>query len=230
MRLFSLDYTVHPVIEPAIAWLERHWIDWALVARTWYNVWALLCIYPEVTRLGVALYQLCHAQALLWLPHLASQPLTWLLDALHGAGYSVGEPSVTVGMARLRALQDENGIWSAARYSTLPCSRSAFARTLGRHPSWRRQAKRGSCKGSAGLTGSNPPAHKVVDPGGVTRLRALSRRCPGACDSSRPACPSHPGNRCPRSQPKRCGAHRRGESSRRLLPSQIPRSPCCWWG
>jgi len=69
--------------------------------------------------LGAALYQRCHAQALHWLPHLASQPLTWLLDALHGAGYSVDEPLVTKGMARLCALQDENGIWSAARYSTV---------------------------------------------------------------------------------------------------------------
>jgi hypothetical protein len=119
MRLFPLDHAAHPVIEPAIAWLTRHWTDWPLVTGTWYNVWALLCIYPEVKTLPAALYRRCHARALGWLPSLASQPLTWLLDALHGASYPADVPLVTEGRARLLALQDEDGIWPDAHDATV---------------------------------------------------------------------------------------------------------------
>jgi len=119
MRLFSLGYRGHPVIKPAIEWLEGHWTNWELVTGTWYNLWALLCIYPEVTQLSAALYQRCYAKALDWFPRLEAQPLTWLLDALHGAGYSADEPLVTKGIARLLALQHENGVWSDAHYPTV---------------------------------------------------------------------------------------------------------------
>ncbi len=119
MRLLSLGYGEHPVIGPAIAWLERYWTNWELVTGTWYNLWTLLCIYPEVAQLSAAQHRRGYVQALDWLPRLEAQPLTWLLDALHDAGYPADEPLVRKGMARLLALQDENGIWSDARYSTI---------------------------------------------------------------------------------------------------------------
>ena len=50
-----------------------------------------------------------------WLPDLEAQPLTWLLDALHGAGFSPHEPLIARGVARLLVLQGQDGTWPAAR-------------------------------------------------------------------------------------------------------------------
>jgi hypothetical protein len=111
MRLLSLGYGEHPVVQPAIKWLRGYWDDWRLVTGTWYNLWALLCLYPARIGLSDAQYQRGHAEALAWLPHLGAQPLTWLLDSLHAAGYPRDEPLVVQGMARLQALQDQDGAW-----------------------------------------------------------------------------------------------------------------------
>ncbi len=119
MRLCSLGYAEHPVIEPALEWLERRWGDWELVTGTWYNLWALLCIYPA-GEMGESQYRRCYATALDWLPGLEAQPLTWLLDALQGAGFSANEPLIAQGMARLLALRGEDGAWP-----DLPCSLEA---------------------------------------------------------------------------------------------------------
>jgi len=111
MRLFSLGNQEHQIIEPACKWLKRHWTDWQLVTGTWYNLWALLCIYPADVRLSPSQYQHCYATAMDWLPHLGAQPLTWLLDALQGAGYSLEEPLVSNGIKLLPNLQNEEGAW-----------------------------------------------------------------------------------------------------------------------
>ncbi len=111
MRLFSLRYREHPIIKPALGWLKLHWTDWDLAAGTWYNLWALLCIYSTDIGLSASQHQRCYATALDWLPHLDAQPLTWLLDALHGAGFSVDEPLVAKGIARLPTLQGKDGAW-----------------------------------------------------------------------------------------------------------------------
>jgi hypothetical protein len=111
MRLFSLGYREHPIIQPALAWLRGYWADWKLVTGTWYNLWALLCIYPAEIELSDAQYQRCYAEALDWLPHLGAQPLTWLLDSLQGAGYSKDESLIAGGMASLLVLQQDNGAW-----------------------------------------------------------------------------------------------------------------------
>ena len=111
MRLFSLGYREHRIIELALKWLKLYWMDWALVTSTWYNLWALLCIYSADIGLSTSQHQRCYAIALDWLPHLEAQPLTWLLDALHGAGFSVDEPLVAKGIARLVILQNEDGAW-----------------------------------------------------------------------------------------------------------------------
>lgn len=126
MRLFSLGYSDHPVIQPAMRWLERHWGDWELVTGTWYSLWALLCLYPEINQLSAAQYQRCYARALDWLPQLEAQPLTWLLDALYGAGYTMDEALVAEGMARLLTLQNEGGVWLDARYSTVETTVTAL--------------------------------------------------------------------------------------------------------
>jgi hypothetical protein len=126
MRLFSFEHAAHPVIEPALEWLERYWTDWQLVAGTWYSVWALLCICPMVPRLRSAQCQRWYAKALDWLPGLDAQPLTWLLDALDGAGYSADEPLVMRGVAGLLALQDENGAWQDSEYSTVETTVTAL--------------------------------------------------------------------------------------------------------
>jgi hypothetical protein len=126
MRLFSLGHAEHPIVEPALVWLKRHWGDWELVTGTWYNLWALLCIYPATAGLGESQYQRCYATALDWLPDLEAQPLTWLLDALHGAGFSADEPLVTKGMARLLTLRGEAGTWSDPTYSMLETTITAW--------------------------------------------------------------------------------------------------------
>jgi hypothetical protein len=118
MRLFSLGHGKHTVIESALEWLKRHWTDWELVIGTWYNLWALLCIYQATAELSAPLCQRCHTTALDWLTDLEAQPLTWLLDALHGAGFSADEPLVAQGIARLPALLGRDGVWSDAKYST----------------------------------------------------------------------------------------------------------------
>ncbi|MBU7026670.1 MAG: hypothetical protein HXS48_06980 [Theionarchaea archaeon] len=111
MRLFSLGYEEHLIVEPALKWLEHHWVDWELVTGTWYNVWALLCS-PATVRMG-SLYDRCYAKAVKWIPHLEPQPLTWFLDACHGCGYPKDEPLVAKGIQRLQTLQNEEGAWPA---------------------------------------------------------------------------------------------------------------------
>jgi hypothetical protein len=119
MRLLSLGYKEHPTIGPALQWLKLHCMDWELVTGTWYNLWALLCIHPVATELGDVQYSRCYATALDWLPNVDAQPLTWLLDALHGAGFLADEPLVMNGIAHLLTLRSEDGIWSDPCYSTV---------------------------------------------------------------------------------------------------------------
>jgi len=126
MRLFSLGYQEHPIIEPALKWLERHWTDWELVAGTWYGPWALLCISSAANGLNVSLYRRCYEYSLNWLPQLEAQPLTWLLDALHGADISAEEPLVKEGIIHLLTLQDEDGTWPDPRYSTVETTITAL--------------------------------------------------------------------------------------------------------
>jgi hypothetical protein len=126
MRLLSLDYREHPIVEPALEWLKPHWTDWALVTGTWYNLWTLLCIRSAVTELSTTLHRRCYATALEWLPHLEAQPLTWLLDALHGAGFLADEPLVAKGIARLLTLQGEDGVWPDPHYSTVETTITAL--------------------------------------------------------------------------------------------------------
>jgi hypothetical protein len=126
MRLFSLGYKEHPVIEPALKWLGLQWKDWDTVAGTWYGAWALLCLYKYDIGPRESLYIRCHEYTRDWLPRLKSQPLTWLLDALHGAGFSVEEPLVENGIARLLTLQSEDGSWPDTEYSTVETTVTAL--------------------------------------------------------------------------------------------------------
>jgi HEAT repeat protein len=114
LRLCSLGYGEHPIVGPALRWLALYWHDWALVTGTWYNLWALLCLYPKSHQLSAVLYQRCYATALDWLPDIHSQPLTWLLDALRGAGFPPDDALIANSMARLLELQREDGAWQAA--------------------------------------------------------------------------------------------------------------------
>jgi hypothetical protein len=88
-----------------------------LVTGTWYNLWALSCIYSKSPKLSLALYQRCYATALDWLPDL---------DALHGAGFPSDEPLIAKGMARLLALQRKDGAWQAPDDSTLETTVTAL--------------------------------------------------------------------------------------------------------
>jgi hypothetical protein len=115
MRLLALGYRDHPTVMPAMGWLRPRWSNWELVTGTWYNLWALLCIHPEIADPDPAHYLHCYTTALEWLPQLQVQPLTWLLDALQGAGFSEDERLVRMGIARLLALVDEDGLWSSPR-------------------------------------------------------------------------------------------------------------------
>jgi len=126
MRLLSLGHREHSSIVPALRWLRLHWTDWELVTGTWYNLWALLCLHPTAIGLSISQYQRCYAMALDWLPHLEAQPLTWLLDALHGAGFLVDEPLVARGIARLQTLQGEDGTWPDSHYSTVETTVTAL--------------------------------------------------------------------------------------------------------
>ena len=126
MRLVSLGRGQHPIVDPAIGWLALHWHTWALVTGTWYNLWALECLYPKSPGLSAALYWRCHATALDWLADLDAQPLTWLLDALHGAGFPVDDPLIANGLDRLLALQGEDGTWQARDDSTLETTVTAL--------------------------------------------------------------------------------------------------------
>jgi len=119
MRIISLGHRDHPIIGPALAWLGQYWTAWELVIGTWYNLWALLCIYRATNELSESLYRHCYATALDWLPDLEAQPLTWLLDALHGAGFLADEPLVAKGIARLLSLQNEDDVWSDPKHSTI---------------------------------------------------------------------------------------------------------------
>jgi len=126
MRLFSVGIKKHPVLAPAIQWLERHWEDRKLITGTWYNLWALLCIYPAIDKLKPALYQRCYALALEWLPDLEPRPLTWLLDALYGAGYVRDERLVAEGVKCLLELQGKNGLWAEVKNSMLETTVTAL--------------------------------------------------------------------------------------------------------
>jgi hypothetical protein len=126
MRLSSLNYGDHPIIGPALEWLGLRWANWELVTGTWYNLWALLCVRPATTELSASQYQRCYATALDWLPSLEAQPLAWLLDALHGAGFSVEEPLVAKGIARLLASQSEDGSWPDPKNSTIETTVTAL--------------------------------------------------------------------------------------------------------
>jgi len=57
------------------------------------------------------LYKQAHAKALEWVPGIEAQPLTWMLDALHGAGFMLDDPLVTLGLKRLATLQKHDGTW-----------------------------------------------------------------------------------------------------------------------
>jgi hypothetical protein len=126
MRLFSVGFKDPPIVEPAIRWLECHWHDWELVTGTWYNLWALLCLYPTMDRLSASPYQRCYTMALDWLPNLGVQPLTWLLDALQGAGFTMDEPLVSEGIARLINLQGDNGLWALKPNSAIETTVTAI--------------------------------------------------------------------------------------------------------
>jgi|GEM_PF-474877 len=126
MRLFSLDCQEHAIIGRAIDWLAQYWTDWELITGTWYNLWVLLCLYPEGIGLRSELYQRCYATALEWLPSLEAQPLTWLLDALRGAGFSADDPLVAKGMDRLLALQSEDGTCRSASDSAIETTVTAL--------------------------------------------------------------------------------------------------------
>lgn len=125
MRLFSLGCKEHPIMKPAVKWLKCHWITWELVTGTWYNLWALLCLNPYVG-LNHSLYNRCYKKALDWLPHLEAQPLTWLLDALHGANFLINEPLVAKGISRLTDLQNKEGVWPDPKYSTVETTITAL--------------------------------------------------------------------------------------------------------
>jgi hypothetical protein len=126
MRLLSLGYQNHPLIKPALEWLTHHWTDWKLVTSTWYNLWALICIYPMTNELSASQYQHCYTIALEWIPNLEAQPLTWFLDALHGAGYSKRDTLIAECIARLIDLQNKNGVWSDSKYSTIETTVTAL--------------------------------------------------------------------------------------------------------
>lgn len=126
MRLFSLGYRNHPIITPALEWLSHFWDDWELVTGTWYNLWALLCIYSSEVGINSSLYTRCYTKALEWLPRLEAQPLAWLLDAVKGAGFSKEEPLVKEGIARLIALQSNDGIWHGRDSSTVEVTVTAL--------------------------------------------------------------------------------------------------------
>jgi hypothetical protein len=97
-----------------------------LVTGTWYNLWALLCIHRETEALSASTYRRCYATALEWLPELNAQPLTWLLDALQGAGYPPEEPLVQRGLARLLSLQGTSGLWADQEDSTVETTITAL--------------------------------------------------------------------------------------------------------
>ncbi|MFX0064978.1 MAG: hypothetical protein ACFFC7_22615 [Candidatus Hermodarchaeota archaeon] len=126
MRLFSLGYPKHPIIKPALKWLTHHWTDWDLVAGTWYGPWALLGISSSFNELSRSLYQRCYDYTLTWVPRLETQPLTWLLDVLQGAGFSAKDPVVTKGLTRLHALQNKDGTWQDPKYSTVESTITAL--------------------------------------------------------------------------------------------------------
>jgi hypothetical protein len=126
MRLFSLGYSQHPLIPSTLEWLQRHWTNWEMVAGTWYGPWALLCVLSGINRQADPLYQQCYDYSLNWLPRLGAQPLTWLLDALHGAGFTPKEPLVAKALERLESLQAEDGMWPDPQYSIIETTITAL--------------------------------------------------------------------------------------------------------
>ncbi|MFX1501736.1 MAG: hypothetical protein ACFFDH_12295 [Promethearchaeota archaeon] len=117
IRLFSLGYDDNPIIDLAINWLKNNWDDWNIVAGTWYSAWALLSLYPYEIGMPKTLYKQCYDYSLNWLPKLPSQPLTWLLDALFGAGYSFNYELTMKGIKHLKELKSPQGIWDDKKYS-----------------------------------------------------------------------------------------------------------------
>ena len=126
MRLLSLGYSNNTVIKFALNWLRNNWDDWNVVAGTWYGVWALLCLNSYDINLNKSLYNRCRKYTLNWLPKLPSQPLTWLLDSLLAAGYSLDDEIPKKGIMYLKSLQNENGLWEDLKYSTIETSITAI--------------------------------------------------------------------------------------------------------
>lgn len=126
MRLFSLGFHKHTTILPALDWLQLHWSDWDLVAATWYGPWALLCVLKFLRELNETLFQSCYDFSLKWLSRLDAQPLTWLLDSLHGAGFSSEDILVKEGITRLLSLQKDDGTWPDPQYSTVETTLTAL--------------------------------------------------------------------------------------------------------
>ncbi|MFW9773556.1 MAG: hypothetical protein ACFFEO_15510, partial [Candidatus Thorarchaeota archaeon] len=106
MRLFSLGYKKSPIIQPSLNWLKLKWNDWNIVAGTWYGAWALLCLNSYNIGLDTSLYNHCRQYTLDWLPRLPAQPLTWLLDVLIAAEYSLDDEIVKKGINHLKSLQN----------------------------------------------------------------------------------------------------------------------------
>lgn len=126
MRLFSLGYRDNTPIGLALNWLRSNWDDWDIVAGTWYGPWALLCLNSYDINLNKSLYNRCREYTLKWLPKLPSQPLTWLLDSLLAAEYSLDDEIIKKGIMHLQSLQNENGLWDDTKYSTIETSITAI--------------------------------------------------------------------------------------------------------
>lgn len=105
MRLNSLSYHDHPLLEPALQWLESHWSDWGSVTGTWYCV-------------GFAVQSCCSdtggivrplLQKSTGIPHLTPLALTWFLDALDGAHFPRDDPLLVNSIEHLSTVQNEEG-------------------------------------------------------------------------------------------------------------------------
>ncbi|NIQ06590.1 MAG: hypothetical protein GWO20_12945 [Candidatus Korarchaeota archaeon] len=126
MRLCSLGYRRHSLIEPSLEWLQHHWNNWELVAATWYGPWTLLSLYPFDVDIDESLLRRCREYTRKWIPNLETQPLTWLFDALHGAGYPAQDSIVEKGVSKLKKLQNAKGIWPDPKYSTVETTITAI--------------------------------------------------------------------------------------------------------
>ncbi len=61
-----------------------------------------------------------------WIPNLEARSLTWLLDALQGAGFSKEESLIAEGITRLLNLQDEHGYWDEGKPSAVETTVTAL--------------------------------------------------------------------------------------------------------